>query len=143
MQTIWSPEAVPLEEWKYRNLKRLALPITDILFILGGILGANFGIPAIDGIFPDWVADLGGYAFSLVGLCCLIGVALPKMWLFEIISKSGILGMIFGYILALVFAAVTERATVAYIIPMAAMTMILPIWRLSLLSAEARERKAA
>ncbi len=143
MDTIWSKGAIPLEEWKYRHLKRVTLPVVDVLFITGGILGARNGIPAIDNIYPDWVADIGGYIFSFIGFLCLVGVAFPRLWLLEVWSKSAILAMTSGYFAALVVATFNGRPQSSYVMSMAGVTIAVVAWRLSVLSYEARERGAA
>lgn len=35
--SIWAPGAIPPEEWKYRNLKRVALPVYDAIAVLAGV----------------------------------------------------------------------------------------------------------
>lgn len=130
-----------MQEWKYRNLKRILLPTVDVLFIAGGILGARNGIPAIDDIYPPWVADLGGYVFSLCGLVALLGVAFPRLWLLEVWAKSAILSMTAGYLVALLFATFGGRPQSSYVMSMAGVALAVVAWRLSILSYEARERK--
>lgn len=141
MQTIWSDASIPPSEWKYRNLKRIVLPTIDLLFVLGGILGALHGIPAISDVFPGWPATVGGIAFAFVGAVCLVGVAIPKLWQVEVWGKSIILGMIVGYIIALATASIITRTSAAYVLSLAGIALTIVVWRLSLLAAEARERR--
>lgn len=142
MQTIWSKRSIPPAEWKYRNLKRVVFPAVDLWFILGGVLGSIHGIPAIDDIYPHWVATIGGLAFAFVGLVCFIGVSFPQLWLVEIWGKGFLVGMIVGYMIALIIASVITRAAAAYVLSLAGVCLTLVIWRLSILAEEARERGA-
>lgn len=141
--TIWDEDAIPVEEYKYRNLKRIVLPVLDALLMAAGVFGSIYGIPSIDMIYPPWVADIGGLGCALIAFGCLIGVAIPRASLVEIISKSALLGVMTTYVIALTLGAFHGRPQVSYLIPIIVGLMGLFVWRLSLLGVEARERRAS
>jgi len=139
-KSIWAKGAIPLIEYKYRNLKRIVLPVIDLIFAGGGIMGAIHGIPALDQIFSREVSEIGGYTFAFVALVCFVGVSFPRLWLLEIFGKSALLGMIGGYIAALIFGAFVTKTSAAYVLSLAIPSGIFIYWRLTLLSEEARDR---
>lgn len=140
MHTIWSKTAIPVDEWKYRNLKRVLLPTVDIFFAIGGFLGASHGIPAVDQVYGPTVSMIGGYAFTVVALVCFIGVAFPRLWLLEVYGKCALLGMIVGYMGVLVAGAFITHTSSAYVLSLAGVCLAFVIWRLSILVDEARAR---
>lgn len=142
-RTIWAPDAIPLSEFKYRNLKRVVLPLIDVVWMIGGILGSNHGIPTLDKIYGPEVSGIGGVAFAVIAFVCLLGISFPSLWRLEIFGKSTLLGMVTGYIGALVFTAFVTQTSAAYVISLAAVSIIIIIWRLTLLAQEARDRNSA
>lgn len=139
--SIWAHDAIPADEWKYRNLKRVMFPVIDLLFFLAGIIAAADGVPAISEFFPDDVVDTYSLLLSFVALICLVGVAFPSLWGLEIFGKSILFGLMVGYSAALLLLAVegtTNRSFVA-IVSLVALCPI--VWRLSLLGSEWQARR--
>lgn len=139
--SIWAAGAVPPEEWKYRNLKRITLPFIDFMFILGGISAARYGVPAISEFFDDFVVDLFSYALSTIAFLCLLGVSFPKLWGLEAVAKSAIVGLMGGYVVALFMLTAVGEGNRGFVFTVAVVAMALPVWRLSLLGAEWQERR--
>ena len=140
--SIWSPTAIPAEEWKYRNLKRVMFPTIDFLFILGGLSAARFGIPAISEFFPDPVVDAFSYVLSAVGLACLIGVSFPRLWGLEMVSKILLLTQVVGYVTALFLLTAAGEGNRGFVLIIAAVAVCPVLWRLTLLASEWSERRA-
>jgi Na+/proline symporter len=139
--SIWGRGAIPVEEWKYRNLKRIALPVLDGLFILGGISAARYGVPAISEFFDDVAVDLFSYGLSLVAFGCLLGVIFPRLWWLEAIAKSALLGLLTGYVVSLFLLTAVGEGNRGFVLIIAMCSMVLPVWRLTLLAAEWQERR--
>lgn len=141
--TIWAPGAIPVDEWKYRNLKRVWLPFYDIMFVWAGLIAVRFGIPSLDTILPAWMSDTLGYTLVVVAILCLIGVAIPRLWFFEVGAKTALLAILITYFLALrVVAGETggtdTRAFVSVITLISAIPILI---RMNILSEEARARR--
>lgn len=139
--SIWAAGAIPPEEWKYRNLKRVTLPFIDFMFILGGISAARYGVPAISEFFADFVVDLFSYTLSLVAFLCLLGVSFPRLWGLEAIAKSALVGLMGGYVVSLFLLTAAGEGNRGFVLIVAVVTLALPLWRLSLLGAEWQERR--
>ncbi len=138
--SIWAHGAIPLTEYKYRNLKRVVLPVVDVLFALGGVLGATHGIPTLDQVFQHSVAEVGGFAFAVVAFLCLLGVSFPRFWLLEVWGKSALFGMMIAYVGSLVYSSFITHTSAAYVLSLAGACIALVLWRLSILVQEARDR---
>lgn len=140
--TIWAPNAIPANEWKYRNLKRVMFPVIDFLFILGGFSAARFGIPAISEFFPDPVVDAFSYVLSAVGLACLVGVSFPRLWGLEMVSKILLLAQVAGYVTALFLLTAAGEGNRGFVLIIAAVAVCPILWRLTLLASKWSERRA-
>jgi hypothetical protein len=139
--SIWARGAVPPEEWKYRNLKRITLPFIDFMFILGGVSAARYGVPAISEFFDDSVVDMFSFALSFIAILCLLGVSFPKLWGLEALAKSALVGLMGGYVVALFMLTAVGEGNRGFVFTVAVVAMALPVWRLSLLGAEWQARR--
>lgn len=139
--TIWAPGAVPASEWKYRNLKRVALPVLDVVFIVAGISAAHYGVPAISEFFPAHVTIFYSYTLSGAAFACLIGVSFPQFWPLEIIAKSVLIGLLLGYITALFILTRAGEGNRGYVLTIAIASIVLPWWRISILGTEWSDRR--
>ena len=140
--TIWAKDAIPIQDWKFRSMKRVWLPIIDLLYIAGGFSAARYGVPAINEFFPDGVVDAFGYSLALFAFFALIGVSFVKLWWLEIVAKCVIFGQIITYVTALVILtrAGDDARGFVFVIALLATTPILI--RLSIVSSEWAERRA-
>jgi hypothetical protein len=141
--SIWAADAIPADEWKYRNLKRVMFPVIDFLFILGGFSAARYGIPAISEFFPDPVVDLFAYALSAVAFGCLLGVAFPRLWALEALAKSALLSLITGYVAALFLLTAVGEGNRGFVLIIAAVALCPVVWRLTMLGGEWQDRRLA
>lgn len=141
--TIWAPGAIPADEWKYRNLKRVMFPVIDLLFIMAGISAVRNGIPAISNFFPEVVTDVYSVLLILVATICLIGVSLPDQWRLEMLGKTILFGLMVGYVVALFILLVIGEEGRGFILLIASITLTPIVWRLSLLGSEWQLRRLA
>lgn len=141
--SIWASGAIPADEWKYRNLKRVMFPVVDLLFFLAGLSGARYGVPAISEFFPDQVVDFFAYILSMIALICLTGVAFPRLWLVEILGKSILLGLMVGYFVALFLLTAVGEGNRGFVLLIAAVALSPVVWRMSLLGSEWQDRRVA
>lgn len=143
LMSIWHPDAIPKNEWKYRNQKRVMFPAIDVLFILGGFSAAKYGIPAISEFFPDSFVDGFAYILSIAGLVCLIGVSFPRLWAIELGGKSVALSLLVGYILSLLILTAAGEGNRGFVLIIACIASSIIIWRISLLGSEWQDRVTA
>lgn len=144
-ESIWHPSAIDANEKKYRNLKRIYLPAYDLIVVYIGIMGALFGSDLLNRIFHPELVDFLSIAFSAVGLICFFGIAFPRLWGIEMVSKVVLLGMIAGYVASIVIYGTRVGETSLpnlFIIGMIALGFPVVLFRLELLGIEYRERKA-
>lgn len=144
--SIWHPDAIPLHEQKYRSLKRLWLPVYDIIAVLAGITAAVYGSRLLDRLYGDFT-DAIGLFFSFVALVCLAGVAFPRLWALEIAGKSLLVGMILAYAIAIVVSPSPEQiaqqeAPSWFVSVILLLPLPLPLFRLDLLATEWADRRA-
>lgn len=143
--SIWHPDAIAWGERKYLNLKRVWLPVYDVIAILAGINAALYGSRLLDRIYGPFT-DLIGMFFSLVALVCLAGVAFPRLWAVEIIGKSILIGMVIAYIWAIILSPSPEQVAAMeapnwFIVTMLILPLPLPMFRLELLATEWADRR--
>ena len=141
--SIWAPNAIPSDEWKYRNLKRVMFPVIDVIFILSGLSAAYYGVPAISEFYHRGVVDSFALAMSLSGFAALLGVAFPKLWALEIGAKSVLLGLMVVYFTSLFILTRIGEGNRGFVLGIAAVAIAPVIWRLSLLGNEWQQRRVA
>ena len=110
--TVWVRGALDAEPKKYRPLVRVWLPLYDVVAILAGIFAAWFGSSLLDRIYGE-LTDLVGLLYSLVALVCLIGVAYPHLWKLEVAAKICLVGMLLGYVVAILTAPSPQQLAFA------------------------------
>lgn len=140
--SIWAPGAIPPDEWKYRNLKRMLLPIIDLAYVIAGISAALNGVPAIGEFFDPFVMDFFAYGLAAVSFGCLIGVAFPEFWPLETAAKSLLIGLMAGYVVALLLLTAEGDPNRGFVLMVAFIATCTPIWRLSLIGDEWSTRRA-
>jgi hypothetical protein len=142
LASIWAPGAIPAEEWKYRNLKRVMFPIVDLLFFIAGLTAATNGIRSVDTFFSNNSVTTFSYIMSIAALICLVGVSFPKYWGLEMFGKSILLGLMVGYISALIILTFSGHPlTSAFTFIIASIAICQIIWRVTLLGSEWQDRK--
>lgn len=141
--SIWHPTAIPPHERKYATpLKRVVLPVYDLILILIGWLGMDEGFEALRLAFPPPGAHLTYGVLIVAGLVCLIGCAFPRLWVTEVAGKLVVMGVLGVILFAMLVAGQTVQghAGVAAA-PMIAGLMLLPLLRLWILGVERAARR--
>lgn len=145
-RSIWAAGAIPPEEWKYRNLKRVALPVYDGFAVLAGLAAITYGSRLLNRIFTPELLDIVGLGFSVVALVCLLGVAFPCLWAVEMIGKAVLVGMVIGYQAAVVLyptpVPAVDDVPNWFVVCMLGFGLPLACWRLSVLGEEWWTRRA-
>ena len=141
MKTIWSPGAIPTDEWKYRNLKRVWLPMYYAVAVIAGVIAVVQGSPVLNELFMEPVVNLLGVTMSLVAMLCLIGVAFPKLWAVEFASVILLVGIVASYVTEVLLFASTPPQTYFTALML---TLSLPdlLSRVGILGEEIKERRA-
>ena len=141
--SIWARGAIPPDEWKYRWLKRLWLPIYDLFATAAGICAVVFGSRLLNRLLDGAMLDAVGIVFTGIAFVCLLGVAFPRLWLVEIVGKVILVGMIGAYMSAIVlYPTVPNEAPNWFVFAMLGFGLPLAMFRLSLLGEEWKERHA-
>lgn len=144
--SIWHPLAIGPLEQKYRSLKRVWLPLYDVVAMLAGITAVMYGSRLLDRLYGDFTDVIGGF-FTLVAFVCLLGVAFPRLWAVEIVGKSILIGMVIAYATAIVLSPSPEQLAAKeapswFITVMLLLPLPLPLFRLELLATEWADRRA-
>lgn len=141
-RSIWHPDSIPPEEWKYRWLKRVWLPIYDLFAIAAGFWAAAFGSPILYRLLGDGIAvDILGMMFAFVGTLCFLGIAFPSLYRIEIFGKILLIGMLGAYAAAIALFNANGDTTSWFVAFVVLMTLPLPFFRLNLLGEEIKERR--
>lgn len=140
--SIWHPDSINPEEWKYRNLKRVWLPTYDLIAVLAGIVAAAQGSPLLNRLFSATLVDTFGVTLTVVAGVCLAGVAFPRLWAVEIVGKIILVGLVAAYATTILIFPITPQPN-HFVVLMLAFSLPLPLFRLNLLGEEHKERRAA
>jgi hypothetical protein len=139
--SIWARGSIPPDEWKYRNLKRVWLPLYDIIAIWAGLQAMLYGSTILNRLFRPDVVDAFGIVMVLVATVCLAGVAFPRLWPVEMVGKSLLVALVAGYVTTILLFS--ESATPnLFVIGMLTWGLPLSFFRLNLLGEELKERRA-
>lgn len=139
--TIWHPDAIPPDEWKFRWLKRVLLPVYDLVAIGAGIWAALLGSPVLHALFDEPVIDVLGYMLTAVATVCLLGVVFPRLWRWEIAGKVMLVGLLLAYAGAVVLFRTNPDPSSGFVAFIIVLALPLPIFRLTLLGEEIKERR--
>jgi len=140
-RSIWADGAIPAGDRKLRSLKRLWLPIYDLGLVWMGLSAIRSGVPAFEELLPSLVADILGYLLILIAVLCLVGVSFPRLHALETASKTilvSILSLYFVSLRVLITPESNGRDTISIVVLLA---IILPLFRLSILGGESRDRR--
>jgi hypothetical protein len=97
--TIWARGSIRPEEYRFRNIFRVVLPLTDLLYLWFGIVGYASTVSSVEAVAGQewqnaWSAIMAGAAFL-----CFVGVSFPRLWLLEMIAKIALIGTVLFYIM--------------------------------------------
>lgn len=96
--TVWHRSGIPTEDWEYRRLVRLWLPVYYAIAMYIGVVGMVFGSPLLNRLFTPFLTDLFTGAFTLVSAAALIGLAFPRLWKMEVVGTVLLAGLVAAYI---------------------------------------------
>lgn len=139
--SIWHPDAIPPDEWKYRNLKRVWLPIYDIIAIGAGVWAAIFGSPLLHSLFDGPVIDAMGITLAAVATVCLAGVVFPRLWKMEIAGKVTLMSLLGAYAFTVAMFRANPDPAAGFVAFVLVLAIPLPMFRLQLLGEEIKERR--
>ncbi|QQO39384.1 membrane protein [Microbacterium phage CrunchyBoi] len=145
--TVWEKGALDGEPKKYRSLVRFWLPLYDVIAIAAGIFAVWVGSSLLDRIYGD-LTDAIGTVYALVAALCFIGVAYPKLWMLEVGAKITLLGMLFGYVAAILWVPSPQQLAFAaapsyFVAAMLCWGVPMAGFRLTQLAIEEYERQVA
>jgi hypothetical protein len=136
-KTVWAPDGVRAEDWRFRGIFRFVLPLTDLFFLFFGAAGWANGVGTVErATGSDWQTGWSA-AIAVSALCALIGVVFPALWSLELGGKIPLIGLVTVYIATLLFRGVVDGrvlATAGLIL----ILILLPIWRVGDLGVVAR-----
>lgn len=139
--SIWNPDAIQPEEFKYRNLKRLWLPLFDLLSILVGMFGVVYGSKILNELYPTAVVDGLSVVFIIAASVALVGIAFPKLWIPEVAGKITMLGLLGGYSTAIWVSFFHGSVESGFVAAMLMYPVLFPLFRLDILGEEVKQRR--
>jgi len=139
--SIWGPHTIPIEEWPYRNLKRVTFPFIDLLFFFAGIVAILYGVAPLNNFFSEEIFYIFSGLLSFAALICFIGLAFPVLWMLELLGKSILIGLMVGYIMTAIFANIATGENHIFDMFIAAIAITPVLWRVSLLGSEWQARR--
>jgi hypothetical protein len=140
--SIWHPDAIPPDEWKFRSMKRVWLPLYDLIVIGAGLWATAYGSPLLHRLFAEPVIDVAGMVMSVAGMVCLMGVIFPAFWTVEMVGKITVLFLLAVYGACVWFFPTRPDPASGFVVFILALGIIPPMIRLSVLGEELKERRA-
>lgn len=139
--SIWAHGAIPVDEWKFRNLKRVWLPLYDVIAIYAGLQAVLYGSTILNRLFEPFVVDVLGVAMTFIATVCLAGVAFPRLWAIEMVGKTLLVALVIGYVTTILLFSESPTPNL-FVIGMLTWGLPLAFFRLNLLGEELKERRA-
>ena len=140
-QTIWHPDAVEDSEFKYRNLRRVWLPLFDVLSIWIGFLAVQYGSTSLNKMFPGVVVDVAGSIFTIAATLALVGVVFPRLFLAEIVGKVVLVSLLGTYSVIIWASFLAGEVQSGFVAGMLMLPLILPFAVLQIRGEEIKQRK--
>ena len=140
-QTIWHPDAVPDAEFKYRNLRRVWLPLFDALSMWIGFLVVQYGSNLLNEMFPVLVVDVAGIIFTLAATLALVGVVFPRLFLAEIVGKVVMVSLLGTFSVIVWVSFLAGEAESGFVAGMLMLPLILPFAVLQIRGEEIKQRE--
>lgn len=138
--SIWHPLAIPLGEWKYRNLKRVWMPFYASVAVYCGWTAVTQGSPLLNKLIPPEVVDTSGIIFMIAACIAFACVAFPALWAGAIASLLVIVSMLGAYISTIYFFGPGEDPN-QFVIGMLTFGIPMAFMYLNLLGEEWKERR--
>ena len=142
-QTVWHRDGIPAEDWKYRRLVRVWLPLYDVIAVLTGLAGLLYGSPLLNKLFSEEITNVVAGMFVVVATAALMCVIFPCLWPAEIVAKVLLVGMVSAYIFTILVYGSQGPTGLAnlFVAGMLAFGLPLALFRLDLLGQDILERR--
>lgn len=141
-RSIWSETAIEPEDFKYRNLNRLWLPLFDVICVAIGFLAIFFGSTLLNESYDPHMVDAMGWVFVVASATALIGVAFPCLWLAEMVSKIFMMALLGTYSLTIWISFFQGNTETGFVAAILILPILMPLFRLGVLAEEYKQRKA-
>lgn len=139
--SIWHPDALDPDDFKYRNLNRIWLPALDLLSILVGILAMVYGSNVLNEMYHGSFLSAVSAIFICASSVALVGVAFPRLWVPEVIGKMVMLGLLGGYSTAVWVSFFQGNTGSGFVAAMLMYPLFFPLFRLQILGEEVKQRR--
>lgn len=140
-RSIWHPTAIDPEEFKYRNLKRVWLPLFDLICIVIGVLAIVYGSLILNESYDPFMVDLMGHIFWITSLTALVSVSFPRLWLAEIFSKIIMMTLLGTYSLTIWISFFQGSVSSGFVAAILVLPVLMPLFRLGVLAEEIKQRR--
>lgn len=140
--TVWAPNGVRAEDWRFRGIYRFVLPVTDILFFWFGAAGWYNGVASVQDAAGIRWQEWWSLSLALAAAVAFVGIAFPRLWLVEVMGKIPLIALVFVYIV-ITFARGLSDPNIIATSGIIAILILLPIWRVGDLGFAAWLRKTS
>lgn len=138
--TVWAPQGVPFEYWRFRGLFQFVLPITYLLFVYFGVTVQITGIESVETLAgQDWQTAWSA-AVTASAANALVGTVFPGLWWLEAVGIIPLIGLVSMYIVLLLAYGIGGEQSLATA-GLVVIVILLPVWRVGDLGAEFRRRR--
>lgn len=96
--SVWAPAGVPADAWRFRNLFRVVLPLTDLFFCYFGVVGAITGVGSVQATAGHTWTTWWAAGIALAAFAALVGVAFPRLWSVELVAKIALVALVSSYV---------------------------------------------
>lgn len=139
--SIWHPQALDPEEFKYRHLKRVWLPLFDFLSVLVGALGLVYGSTLLNALFTRSVIEFFSGVFIVASVVAFLGVVFPALWLPEMAGKLLMLSLLGAYSLSVWIGFFSGDVYSGFVAAVLVYPVLFPLFRLQVLGEEVKQRR--
>lgn len=127
--SVWGPDGVSPEDFRFRGLFRWVLPLLDLAFIWFGVAGWYAGISTVEAATSHTWQEYWSAGIAVAATVALIGVSFPRLWFVEVLGKAPLVGLVMVYLVLFLTRSTTNSllwATAGLYFTFA----LLPTWRL-------------
>jgi hypothetical protein len=144
--TIWHVDAIPVIEGQTSlEMKRIVLPLFDILMIIMGYNALLQGMPSFELALPEWMSpwlsSVAGWMLTLGGVSALVGISIPRLWIAEALGKLLMVMVIGGYAAALWALYLLGDPNRGFVAAGMSALVVIPMWNLARLGRERLQRR--
>lgn len=141
--SVWGPNGVAPEDWRYRGVYRWVLPLTDTFFFWFGIVGWFNGVNSVQAAAsPEW-QTYWSLGIAIAAVIAFFGVVFPRLWWVELIGKLPLIGLVAVYVVIFIAQGLTKTPNMLATAGLITILVLLPIWRAGDLGFVAWKRKDA